>query len=217
MLAETPGGGHTEPPSPMNAQSLAAGGHSTAARATEPDITGLLAAWRGGDSASFDRLFPLVYDELRRIAHRLLAGEREGHTLQTTALVHEAYLRLIDQTRAQWADRSHFFAVAAGAMRRILVDYARRQRAGKRGGGLAPVPLDDTVALADRRADELLALDEALDRLGAIQPRQARVVECRFFGGLTDEETAQVLSVTSRSVRRDWAAAKTWLASELQR
>lgn len=183
---------------------------------TEHDITELLLAWRGGDRGAFDRLFPLVYDELRRIAHRQLGRERSDHTLDTTALVHEAYLKLVDQTRAKFEDRAHFFAVAARAMRRILVDYARRHRALKRGGTQARVSLDDAMLIADERADTLLALDEALTRLAELDERMTRVVECRFFGGLTEEETAAALAITARTVRRDWLKAKGWLAQALR-
>jgi RNA polymerase sigma factor (TIGR02999 family) len=182
----------------------------------EHDVTDLLLDLPGGGRQAIDRLLPLVYDELRQIAHRLLLRENSGHTLTTTALVHESYLRLIDQRRVAWADRAHFFAVAAVAMRRILVDYARRQRASKRGAGNRPVPLDDAVALADARAEEMLALNEALTRLSALNERLARVVECRFFGGLTTEETAAALAVTPRTIERDWAKAKSWLYQELR-
>lgn len=159
--------------------------------------------------------FPLVYDELRRIAHRPLGRERPDHTLGTTALVHEAYLRLADQTRAQLTDRAHFFAVAARAMRRILVDYARRYRALKRGGAPARVSLSDAVLVAEQRADALVALDEALMRVAGVDERLSRVVECRFFGGLTEDETAEALAVTSHTVRRDWVKAKGWLSQAL--
>ena len=195
---------------------MAESGHLDAPRATGPDITGLLAAWRAGDRTAVDRLFPVVYDELRRIAHRQLGRDRPDHTLGTTALVHEAYLKLVDQTRAQLTDRAHFFAVAARAMRRILVDYARRHRAEKRGGARAPVSLDDTALPATQRADTLVALDEALMRLAEVDERLSRVVECRFFGGLTEEETAEALAVTARTVRRDWVKAKGWLAQALR-
>jgi RNA polymerase sigma factor (TIGR02999 family) len=187
----------------------------------EHDITGLLLAWRAGDRDALDRLFPLVYEELRRIAQRQLGRERPEHTLGTTALVHEAYIRLVDQTRAQWEDRAQFFAVAARAMRRILVDYARQHRALKRGGQLERVSLDDP-ALADpalaahERADTLIALDDALTRLAELDERLSRVVECRFFGGLTEEETAAALAVTSRTVRSDWVKAKGWLQRALR-
>ncbi len=187
-----------------------------AAESGQPDITGLLLAWRGGDGSAFDRLFPLVYAELRRIAHRQLGRERSDHTLGTTALVHEAYLKLVDQTRAQITDRAHFFAVAARAMRRILVDYARRHRAAKRGGAATSVSLDETTVVADQRADALLALDEALMRLADVDDRLSRVVECRFFGGLTEDETADALGITARTVRRDWVKAKGWLAHALR-
>jgi RNA polymerase sigma factor (TIGR02999 family) len=182
----------------------------------ERDVTDLLLDIPEGGRQAIDRLLPLVYDELRQIAHRLLLRENSGHTLTTTALVHESYLRLVDQRRVAWADRAHFFAVAAVAMRRILVDYARRQRASKRGGGNRPLPLDDAVALADERAQEMLALDDALIRLAALNERLARVVECRFFGGLTTEETATALAVTPRTIERDWAKAKSWLYQELR-
>jgi RNA polymerase sigma factor (TIGR02999 family) len=181
----------------------------------DADITGLLLAWRAGEPDAFDRLFPLVYDELRRIAARQLGREQQGHTLDTTALVHEAYFRLVDQTRVAWADRSHFYAVAAQAMHRILVDYARRYRAAKRGGAAERVALAETELALESRAEVLLALDEALDRLAAIDVRLSRVVECRFFGGLTEEETAEALGVTARTVRRDWTKAKGWLQHAL--
>jgi len=179
------------------------------------DITGLLLAWRGGATDARDRLFPLVYDQLRRIAHRQLGGERADHTLGTTGLAHEAYLKLVDQTRVAWADRSHFFAVASQVMRRILVDYARRLRAEKRGGAPKRVSLTDAMLVAEERADTLVALDEALIQLAAVDERLSRVVECRFFGGLTEEETAEVLDVTARTVRRDWIKAKGWLQHAL--
>ena len=181
-------------------------------------ITDALGELRAGAPDAMDRLVPLVYGELTRIAHRQLGVEATGHTLSTTALVHEAYLRLVDQRRAQWADRVQFFAVAAHAMRRVLVDHARRHRAMRRGGARRQsVSLDaleaaDAASLAvDDRADVLLALDEALDRLATHDPRQARVVECRFFGGLTEEETAEALGVTARTVARDWVKARGWL------
>jgi RNA polymerase sigma factor (TIGR02999 family) len=200
----------------MDAQRFAESGQPAAPQPSEPDITGLLVAWRAGDRTALDRLFPLVYDELRRIAHRQLGRERPDHTLGTTALVHEAYLKLVDQTRAQLTDRAHFFAVAARAMRRILVDYARRHSAAKRGGAQARVSLDDATLVADERADTLVALDDALTRLAEVDDRLSRVVECRFFGGLTEEETAEALAVTARTVRRDWVKAKGWLAQELR-
>jgi RNA polymerase sigma factor (TIGR02999 family) len=185
-------------------------------------ITEALGALRNGAPDAMDRLAPLVYERLRRIAHRQLRAEPVGHTLSTTALVHEAYLRLVDQTRAEWQDRGHFFAVASGAMRRILVDYARRYRAARRGGGddgapVRPISLDDTDIPVDERADALVALDEALERLGEFDERQARVVECRFFGGLTEEETAAALGISQRTVAREWVTARGWLFQELRR
>ena len=180
------------------------------------DVTGLLVAWREGDATAVDRLFPLVYQELRRIAHRQLSRERPDLTLGTTALVHEAYLKLVDQTRAQWADRSQFFAISARAMRRILVDHARQHLAGKRGGRRERVNLDEETLSLDQRADLLVAVDEALDRLRAVDERASRVVECRFFGGFTEEETAAALGITDRTVRRDWARAKGWLYDALR-
>jgi RNA polymerase sigma factor (TIGR02999 family) len=182
----------------------------------EHDVTDILLDLPGGRQ-SVDRLLPLVYEELRRIAHLLLQGENAGHTLTTTALVHEGYLRLVDQRRVTWVDRAHFLAVAATAMRRILVDYARRRTASKRGAGSRPLTLDEAaVALADERAQEMLDLDEALTRLATLNERLARVVECRFFGGLTTTETAAALDVTPRTIERDWAKAKSWLYQELR-
>jgi RNA polymerase sigma factor (TIGR02999 family) len=184
-------------------------------------VTGALASLRAGAPEAAERLMELVYADLRRIAHRQLAAEPAGHTLSTTALVHEAYLRLVDQTRAEWADRAQFFAVAARAMRRILVDYARQHRALMRGGpGRRAVPLDEADAAgiaAAERADELVALDEALDRLGALDERLARLVELRYFAGLTESETAEALGVSKRTVARDWATARGWLYQELAR
>ena len=177
----------------------------------DADITAQLQAWGAGESSARERVFPLVYDELRRIAHRQLRHERSGHTLDTTALVHEAYLRLASVTSQEWENRSHFYAIAAIAMRRILVDYARRYRTEKRGDAPRRVSLTDTTLVADTRADTLLAVDEALTELARIDPRLSHVVECRFFAGLTEEETAGILGVTSRTVRRDWTKAKGWL------
>jgi RNA polymerase sigma factor (TIGR02999 family) len=181
------------------------------------EITALLVELREGRRDAMDRLVPLVYHALRRIAHGQLSVERTGHTLDTTALVHEAYLRLVDLDRIEWRDRAHFFTVAAGAMRRILIEYARGYRAAKRGGGLRTLPLDGGVIAMEERADTLVALDEALTRLTALDERQARVVECRFFAGLTEEETAEALGVTARTVARDWVKARGWLYQELGR
>lgn len=171
-------------------------------------------AVRGEDSA-VDSVFPLVYDELRRLAHRHLSRERADHTLCTTALVHEAYVRLAGLTQAHCRDRIHFMAVAATAMRRILVDYARRHRRQKRGGRLRRVALDDADLPVLERADLLVSLDEALSVLASLDSRQARVVEYRFFGGMTEEETAEALGIGLRTAKRDWAKAKTWLYAEI--
>ncbi|MEO6528523.1 MAG: ECF-type sigma factor [Gemmatimonadaceae bacterium] len=191
--------------------------------AEQQAITEALLDLRDGTPGALDRLVPLVYGDLARVAHRQLGLEADGHTLSTTALVHEAYLRLVDQTRAQWVDRAQFFAVAAGAMRRVLVDHARRHTAGRRGGvGRRTVSLealeaaDSTELAASDRADVLVAVDEALERLASLDPRQARVVECRFFGGLTEAETAEALGVTARTVTRDWVKARGWLFQELR-
>jgi RNA polymerase sigma factor (TIGR02999 family) len=180
------------------------------------DVTELLLAWRRGDPEALDRLVALVYEKLRRIAHGQLAREDAGHTLGTTALVHEAYLRLIDTSRVQWRDRAHFFGVTSAVMRRVLVDYARRYNAVKRGGGAGPLSLDETVLVVEERADALVALDDGLTRLTAMDERLGRVVECRFFGGLSEEETAEVLGVSARTVRRDWVMAKGWLYQKLR-
>jgi len=179
-------------------------------------ITDLLLQMRGGGTEAMDRLFSLVYEELRRIAHRQLRLERPGHTLGTTGLVHETYVRLVDQTRVEWRDRGHFFVAAAWAMRRILVDYARRNRAARRGGGTVRLTLNADVPAAER-GEMLLALDEALDRLAALDRRLSQVVECRYFGGLTEQETAEALGVTRRTVQRDWAKARGWLYLEMNR
>ncbi len=190
----------------------------TAAAVEQHAITEALHAVSGGAPDAMDRLVRLVYADLERMAHRQLGLEAAGHTLSTTELVHEAYLRLVDQTRVEWADRGHFFAVAAQAMRRILVDHARRYGAKRRGGpnrravSLEALEAADGGSLAiDERADVLLAMDEALERLAALDERQAQVVECRFFGGLTEPETAQALGVTERTVARDWVKARGWL------
>jgi RNA polymerase sigma factor (TIGR02999 family) len=187
----------------------------------QQEITAALSMLRRGAPEALEGLLPLVYNELRRIAHRQLAAEAAGHTLNTTALVHEAYLKLKDQAHAEWANREQFFAIAARVMRRILVDYARKHWAQRRGGpGRRALTIDDAeqaglLAVADR-ATELLALDEALERLTAMDPRLGRVVECRFFGGLSEEETARALGVSQRTVSRDWSMAKGWLHGELR-
>ncbi|MBA4156962.1 MAG: sigma-70 family RNA polymerase sigma factor [Gemmatimonadetes bacterium] len=179
-------------------------------------ITELTVELRDGDPAAWDHLLPLVYDELRRIARRHIRRQRGGLTLNTTALVHEAYLKLVDQTRVPYADRAHFFSVASRAMRQVLIDYARRHRAAKRGGEWQRVPLDEAEVAVEERAGTLLALDEALTRLAEMNERLVRVVECRFFGGLTEEETAVALGVTDRTVRRDWTKARMWLYGEIR-
>lgn len=178
-------------------------------------ITDLLVDGREGEREALDRLYPLVYEELRRVARRQLRGERAGHTLSTTALVHETYLRLVDQTRAGWTDRARFFALAARAMRRILIDHARKHRAAKRGGALRRVPLENADLAIEERAELLVALDDALTRLMVLDERQGRVVECRFFGGMTEEETAEALGIGLRTAKRDWAKARSWLYQEI--
>src|SRR5439155_17409852 len=180
----------------------------------EPDVSGLLARWARQDPAARDELGALVHGELRKIAHHYLRNEREGHTLQTDALVNEAYVRLAGVDRLQWRDRTHFFAIAAMLMRRVLVDYARERGRDKRGGGISITSLDERVAGGTRDVD-MLALDEALTRLAAIDPQQERIVELRFFGGLTVEETAGELGISPATVKRDWAIAKAWLHHEL--
>lgn len=180
------------------------------------EVTQLLADWSGGDREALDKLMPLVYDELRRLAHRYMEHERAGHTLQTTALVNEAYLKLINERGMRWQNRTHFFAVAAQLMRFILVDYARGHTRQKRGGGAEQVELDEALVVAEDRAEELLALDEALKRLAAFDERKSRIAELRFFAGLTVEETAEVLSVSIETVMRDWRLAKAWLQRELK-
>src|SRR2546423_6488694 len=178
-------------------------------------VTQLLSAWRGGDSAALDRLIPLVQPELQRLAHRYMSKERPGHTLQTTVLVHDAYLQLADQTHPDWQNRAHFFAVAAQLMRRIMVDHARQRQALKRGGGALKVTLDEAAHAVEERAVELLALDEALEKLAAFDKRKADVVEMRYFGGLTMEEIADVLKVHVNTVSREWSAARAWLFATL--
>ena len=179
-------------------------------------ITQLLAAWSSGDETAMDQLMPLVYGELRRIARRYMAGQRAGHTLQTTALIHEAYLKLVGQGERRWQNRAHFFGVAAQAMRHILVDYARARHADKRGGEAQAVSLDEATASTGTQAAEIVALDDALRRLAEVAPRQSRVVELRYFGGLNVEEAAEVLKVSPETVTRDWRMAKAWLLRDLQ-
>jgi RNA polymerase sigma factor (TIGR02999 family) len=184
---------------------------------SEPDsdrVEELLRAVRGGDRSAFDELFPLIYDTLRRMAHRKLTRERTGHTLLTTDLVHEAYLKLVRLDRIEWQGRAHFLAIAAQSMRNILVNSALARKAAKRGGG-ADRPLEEALAVADAPTSDLLALHRALERLEAIDARQSRVVECRFFAGMSIEETAEVLQISPASVKRDWTLARAWLNREL--
>lgn len=183
--------------------------------ATE-DVTELLLAWNNGDHSALDRLIPIVEGELRRLARHHMRRESPAHTLQTTALVNELYLKLVDQTHAQWHNRAHFFAVAAQLMRRILVDYARRNLRHKRGGGAIDLPLDEATTLSREKSAELLALDEALERLSKMDPLKARVVELRHFGGLSVKETAEVLKTSEITVIRHWGFAKSWLRREVR-
>ena len=180
------------------------------------EVSQLLVEWGRGDQAALGRLMPLVYDELRRLASRHLRRERPDHTLQTTALVHEAYLALVGQQHAHWQNRAQFFAIAAQLMRRILVDYARSHQAAKRGGDYIKLSLDDAAAMSDEKSAGLLALDEALDRLAKLDPQQSRVVELRVFGGLSVEETAAALGISPRTVKREWSMARAWLHQQLK-
>ena len=175
------------------------------------EVSVLLADWSKGDQTAREKLMPLVYDELRRLAHRQMARERPGHSLQATALVNEAYMRLVNQNEVRWQNRAHFFALASQVMRHILVDYARNRHRAKRGGGGQQVSLDEAMIVSGERAAELVALDDALNELAAIDPRRSRVVELRYFGGLSVEETAEILDVSAITVMRDWNAAKAWL------
>jgi len=178
-------------------------------------VTGMLLAWGQGDEAALEKLMPLVYSELKRLAHHYLKGERVGHVLQTTDLVNEAYLRLIDARRVQWQNRAHFFAMAAGLMRRVLVDAARKRNFQKRGGGAMQVSLNEALPLGHQRGADLVALDDALQTLAEFDPRKCKVVEPRFFGGLSVKETAEVLRVSQDTVMRDWSLARAWLLNQL--
>jgi RNA polymerase sigma factor (TIGR02999 family) len=180
------------------------------------EITQLLLSWSKGDREALDRLIPLVHPELKRLARRYMARENPGHTLQTSALINEAYLRLVDHQNVKWQDRAHFFAAAAQVMRHILIDHARRHRYGKRGGGAQHLPLDDVAVVSQQRATQLVALDAALTRLAAVDPRKSRIVELRFFGGLTIEETAEVMELSPVTVSREWRSAKAWLHVEIR-
>ena len=175
------------------------------------NLTDLLLEWREGDKAALDRLIPIVYDELRRIAHRYVQHERDAHTLQTSALVNEAYLRFAGQRKVDWQNRAHFFAVTAQVMRHILIDHARRRRYAKHGGEVQQIPINDAAEMSLQRAGELIALEEALDQLAKLDQRKCQVVELRDFVGLSLEETAEVLQISLMTVRRDWRAAKAWL------
>jgi RNA polymerase sigma-70 factor, ECF subfamily len=177
-------------------------------------VSQLLQAWSDGDKTALDRLTPIVYKELRKLARRYLRGERAGHSLQTTALVNEAYIRLVDYRRMKWQDRAHFFAISAQLMRRILVEHARRHNL-KRGGGVAHVSLDEVAVVGGNRAANLVALDEAIESLAQIDPRKAHIVELRFFGGLSVAEAAEALRVSTVTVMRDWSTAKAWLYREM--
>jgi RNA polymerase sigma factor (TIGR02999 family) len=179
------------------------------------EVTQLLVDWGNGNHAALDQLMPLVYTELRQLAHRYMRRERPGHTMQTTALIHEAYLRLVDQTQVRWQHQAHFFGIAARIMRQILIEHARSHTRAKRGGGAGTIALDEAAIVSQARATELLALDDALERLAAIDPRKSRVVELRFFGGLSVEEAAIVLNVAPNTVLRDWRLAKAWLHREI--
>jgi RNA polymerase sigma factor (TIGR02999 family) len=178
-------------------------------------VTQLLVAWTNGDHAALDKLLPLVYDELRRMARHQMRRQRPGHTLQTTALVHEAFLKLVNHPEKQWHNRGHFLGVAARAMRHVLVDYARTRQCAKRGGAFAAVSLEEGAVVSVGRAGELIALDDALSDLAVFDPRKSRVVELLVFGGLSAEEIAQVLKVSADTIRRDWRLARTWLRREL--
>ena len=178
------------------------------------DVSGLLRAWSDGDQSALDRLTPIVYDELHRLARNYMKRERPGHSLQTAALVNEAYMRLVDCERMQWQNRAHFFAVSAQLMRRILVDHSRRHNL-KRGGGVQHVALDEAAVVGGEQETDLVGLDNAMNELARIDPRKVQVVEMRFFGGLSVEETAEVLKVSTVTVKREWRAAKAWLHREL--
>ena len=180
------------------------------------EVTLLLQAWRGGDQGALDKLMPLVYGELHRLAHRYMLREHVGHTLQTTAVVNEAYLRLIDAQQIEWKDRAHFFAISANLMRRILVEFARSRGRNKRGGDIRKVELDEAFVISPQRGADLVALDDALTALASMDERKAKVIELRFFGGLSVEETAEVLNVSPDTVMRDWRLAKVWLWREMK-
>lgn len=181
------------------------------------EVTQLLLDWSSGDKAALDKLMPLVYEELRRLAHHYMGRERPGHTLQTTAIVNEAYLQLIDQKNVQWQNRAHFFGIAAHLMRRVLASYARSRHYAKRGGGARQVSLEEAMIVSEERAADMVTLDDALTALAEIDQRKSQIVEMRFFGGLTVEDTAEVLGVSPGTVMRDWTMAKAWLRREISR
>jgi RNA polymerase sigma factor (TIGR02999 family) len=183
---------------------------------TRGDVTVLLGQLAKGKEEVASKLIPLVYNELRRLAGGYMRRERNDHTLQPTALVHEAYLKLVEQRSVNWQSRAHFFGIAAQLMRRILVDHARGHLRDKRGGGVIPVPLDEALVFAPEQSSELVKLDQSLDRLAKFDPRQSKIVELRFFGGLTVEQTAEVLGISSKTVKRDWSVAKAWLHGDLK-
>jgi len=180
------------------------------------EVTVLLGKLTKGDSEAASKLIPLVYNELRRLAGSYMRRERTDHTLQATALVHEAYLKLVEQRSVDWQGRAHFFGVAAQLMRRILIDHARAHLRDKRGGGVIPVPLDEALVFAPEQSSELVKLDQSLERLAKLDPRQSKIVELRFFGGLTVEQTAEVLGISPKTVKRDWSMAKAWLHGDLK-
>ena len=191
-------------------------GDTVSADSSQP-VSELLVRWKGGDQGALEALLPLVYDELRRLAHHHLQAERAGHTLQSTALVHEAYLRLVDQEPLRLDNRAHFFAVASHLMRQILVDYARKHHAAKRGANSLTLTLDEAIAVPKKHELHLVELDDALNGLAVLDERQCHIVELRFFGGLTIDETSQVLCVSPAAVKREWAAARAWLYREMDR
>ena len=192
-------------------------GHQVSRESSSP-VTELLVRWRDGDREALESLMPLVYDELRRLAHHYLQRERSDHTLQSTALVHEAYMRLAGQNAPQWQNRAHFFGIAARVMRQILVEYARAHSAAKRGGvGACKITLDESLELAQRTDIDVVALDGALDRLSELDPQQSRIVELRFFTGLTIEDTSEVMGLSPATVKRDWTSARAWLHREIAR
>ena len=180
-------------------------------------LTQLLIDWSNGDQSAFDKLMPLIDEELRRLAHRYMSRERAGHTLQTTALVNEAFVRLVNRKNVNWQNRAHFFGLAAQLMRTILVDHARSHACAKRGGGAFKLELDDALVVSQKKASEVIALDDALKELARLDPQQSRIVELRFFGGLTVEETAEVLHLSPATIKREWSTAKAWLYHELSK